>query len=259
MVRKVLIANRGEIACRILRTLKRMGIGSVAVYSEADRHAPHVLTADEAVCLGPAAVSESYLNVPRLLAAAAATGAEAVHPGYGFLSENPDFADACTAAGLIFIGPTSHQMRLFGLKHAARALAQRAAVPLTPGSGLLADAEDAILQARRIGYPVMIKSTAGGGGIGLQLCREESRMAELFQRVARLSRTNFGEAGVFLEKYVEHGRHIEVQIFGDGRGGVAILGERDCSPQRRNQKVIEETPAPGISDRLRREIHAAAQ
>ena len=256
MFRKVLVANRGEIACRIIRTLDRMGIASVAVYSDADIASLHVARAKEAIRIGAPPVAESYLRIDRILDAARASGAEAIHPGYGFLSENPGFAEACAAVGIAFIGPTPAQMRAFGLKHMARDLAARAGVPLAPGSGLLDDAVHAKAEARRIGYPVMIKSTAGGGGIGLQLCRSEDQMDALFDRVARLSRSNFAEAGIFLEKYVERGRHIEVQIFGDGQGRVIALGERDCSTQRRNQKVIEETPAPGLTDSLRMALHA---
>ena len=258
MFKKILVANRGEIACRIIRTLDRMGIASVAVHSEADVNSLHVAAAGEAVCLGPAAVAESYLRADKVLEAARATGAEAIHPGYGFLSENAGFAEACAAAGIAFIGPTPEQIRRFGLKHAARALAEQAGVPLAPGSDLLDSAEAARDAATRIGYPVMIKSTAGGGGIGLQLCRHEFEMAELFGRVARLARSHFSDAGIFLEKYVERGRHIEVQIFGDGKGRVVALGERDCSTQRRNQKIIEETPAPGLSDALRAQLRDTA-
>ncbi|MGE4220533.1 MAG: urea carboxylase, partial [Alphaproteobacteria bacterium] len=254
MFRKVLIANRGAIACRVIRTLDRMGIASVAVYSEADRHSLHVSAAGEAVAIGPAPAAQSYLDTERILEAARATGAEAIHPGYGFLSENPDFAEACAAAGIAFVGPRPDHMRAFGLKHTARDLAARAGVPLAPGSGLLSDLADARAEAARIGYPVMLKSTAGGGGIGLQRCRSEAELAPLFERVQRLAQGNFRDGGVFLEKYVERGRHIEVQIFGDGRGRVVALGERDCSAQRRNQKVVEETPAPGIPDSLRSEL-----
>ena len=259
MFTKVLIANRGEIACRVIRTLDRMGIASVAVHSEADAQSLHVALAGEAVCIGPAAVSESYLNAERILAAAKETGAQAIHPGYGFLSENPGFAEACAAAGITFIGPTPEQMRAFGLKHTARELAERSGVPLSPGSGLLADTAHAKAEAARIGYPVMIKSTAGGGGIGMQLCRDPETLEPMFEAVSRLSRNNFKDGGVFLEKFIERARHIEVQIFGDGRGTVVALGERDCSAQRRNQKVIEETPAPGLSDDLRRRLFDAAE
>ena len=259
MFEKVLIANRGEIACRVLRTLKRMGVKSVAVYSEADAGARHVEDADEAVCVGPAPAAESYLNVERILAAARATGAEAIHPGYGFLSENPGFAEACADAGIAFIGPTPQQMRDFGLKHTARELAEANGVPLLPGTGLLADAVQAQAEAARIGYPVMLKSTAGGGGIGMQLIWSADQLTEAFDSVQRLSRANFKESGIYLEKYVQAARHIEVQIFGDGQGQVIALGERDCSVQRRNQKVIEETPAPNISEATRAALWQTAE
>ncbi|HEY4804922.1 MAG TPA: biotin carboxylase N-terminal domain-containing protein, partial [Paraburkholderia sp.] len=255
---KVLVANRGEIACRVIRTLRRLGIASVAVYSEADRHARHVLEADEAVCVGPAQAAQSYLNVAAILDAARETGAQAVHPGYGFLSENAAFAQACEEAGIRFIGPRPEQMRAFGLKHTARALARVHDVPLLPGTALLPDIASAQTEAARIGYPVMLKSTAGGGGIGMALCRDAQELEAAFASVARLGQANFANAGVYLEKFVEHARHIEVQIFGDGKGGVIALGERDCSVQRRNQKVIEETPAPGLSDAERVALHANA-
>ncbi len=258
MFSKVLIANRGAIACRIIRTLRRMGIASVAVYSEADRHSLHVRQADEAVCIGPAPASQSYLDGRRILEVARATGARAIHPGYGFLSENAEFASACEAAGIAFIGPTGQQMRDFGLKHTARELAQHNAVPLLPGTGLLADLDQARAEGKRIGYPVMLKSTAGGGGIGMQLCWQEQDLVDAFHSVERLARNNFSQGGIFLEKYVEHARHIEVQIFGDGQGRVVALGERDCSVQRRNQKVIEETPVPGLTDAQRAQLMAAA-
>jgi urea carboxylase len=258
MFDKVLIANRGEIACRIIRTLDRLDIGSVAVYSEADAHARHVYAATESVCIGPALAAESYLRWERILEAAEQTGAQAIHPGYGFLSENAEFAEACLAKGIVFIGPTPDQMRSFGLKHKARQLAAENQVPLLPGSALLDNLEEAQEAARAIGYPVMLKSTAGGGGIGLQLCHREEQLAELFERVQRLSQNNFKQSGIYVEKYVEQARHIEVQIFGDGHGRVVALGERDCSVQRRNQKVIEETPAPGISDALRHSLWDAA-
>ncbi|MBW4469619.1 MAG: urea carboxylase [Stenomitos rutilans HA7619-LM2] len=258
MFSKVLIANRGEIACRIMRTLDRLGIASVAVYSEADAHAAHVAAAGEAVCVGAAPASQSYLRVEAILAAAKAMGADAIHPGYGFLSENVAFAEACAQAGIVFIGPTPDQIRQFGLKHEARAIAQQAGLPLVPGTPLLDSLDQVKAGATAIGYPVMIKSTAGGGGIGMQFCREEATLAELFASVQRLSRNNFSESGVFLEKYVERARHIEVQIFGDGQGTVVALGERDCSIQRRNQKVIEEAPAPNISDALRQRLYESA-
>ena len=254
----VLIANRGAIACRIIRTLKALGLKSVAVYSEADVDSRHVALADQAVCIGPAPASQSYLDAERILAAAKQTGAGAIHPGYGFLSENPAFADACEAAGIAFIGPTGAQMRAFGLKHSARELAMQHEVPLLPGSGLLSDANEAATEAERIGYPVMLKSTAGGGGIGMRLVRNASELAAAWEAVERLARSNFKDAGLFLEKFVEQARHIEVQLFGDGRGHVVALGERDCSAQRRNQKVIEETPAPHLSPETREALLSAA-
>jgi urea carboxylase len=257
MFRKVLVANRGAIACRIIRTLKRMGIGSVAVYSEADRHSLHVEQADEAVLIGPAAAAQSYLSIPAILDAAATTGAQAIHPGYGFLSENAEFAEACAERGIIFIGPTPQQMRAFGLKHTARRIAEENNVALLPGSGLLATIEEAFAEAERVGYPVMLKSTAGGGGIGMRLCASADELAESYAAVQRMSQASFGSAALYLEKFVSNARHIEVQIFGDDSGVIA-LGERDCSVQRRNQKVMEETPAPGLSDAARQELFECA-
>ena len=251
MFTKVLIANRGEIACRIIRTLKKMGIQSVAIYSEPDAGASHVMGADEAVCVGGAPAIDSYLNSKKILQVALDTGAQAIHPGYGFLSENADFAQACEASGIVFIGPTPQQMRQFGLKHTARDLAKQNNVPLLPGTGLLKDVAEAKLEAKKIGYPVMLKSTAGGGGIGMQLIWQEADLAGAFESVTRLSKNNFKDSGIYLEKYVQAARHIEVQIFGDGKGHVIALGERDCSVQRRNQKVIEETPAPNITQETR--------
>ncbi len=258
MFNKILIANRGEIACRIIRTARRLGIASVAIYSEADLESLHVRQADEAICIGPAAATDSYLSTQAVLAAARATGADAIHPGYGFLSENANFAQACAAQGITFIGPTPHQMRAFGLKHTARELAAAADVPLLPGTGLLADAAEAVTAAAHIGYPVMLKSTAGGGGIGMRLCHDDDALVAAFASVRHLSQTNFSNGGIYLEKFVIRARHVEVQIFGDGRGNVVSLGERDCSVQRRNQKVIEETPAPGLSDTVRRSLAATA-
>lgn len=258
MFNKILIANRGEIACRVIRTARKLGIQSVAIYSEADVESLHVRLADEAVCVGPAPASDSYLSADKVLAAAKATGADAIHPGYGFMSENAGFAEACAAAGITFIGPTPQQMRDFGLKHTARELAQQADVPLLPGTGLLADAADALTSAERIGYPVMLKSTAGGGGIGMRLCRSASELEAAYASVLYLSQNNFKNSGIYLEKFVERARHVEVQIFGDGKGTVVSLGERDCSVQRRNQKVIEETPAPGLSDATRQALAETA-
>ncbi|MEA3151743.1 MAG: urea carboxylase, partial [Gammaproteobacteria bacterium] len=225
MFSKVLIANRGEIACRILRTLKRLHIGSVAVYSDADKYSAHVTQADEAVRIGPGPAAQSYLSQDALLAAARATGAQAIHPGYGFLSENADFAAACEAAGIVFIGPSPEQMRSFGLKHLARELAAANGVALLPGSALLDGVEQARSEAACIGYPVMLKSTAGGGGIGIHLVRRESDLVAAFGMVERLATQIFSRGGVFLEKYIDRARHIEVQIFGDGAGDVVALGE----------------------------------
>lgn len=259
MFGKILIANRGAIACRIIRTLRKMGIKSVAVYSEADVGSLHVAQADEAVLIGPAPAAQSYLVIEKILEAAKQTGAQAIHPGYGFLSENPGFAEACAAAGIVFIGPKPDQMRRFGLKHTAREIAQHEGAPLLPGTGLLPDVTTALVEAARIRYPVMIKSTAGGGGIGMQLCWSPEELEPAFARVDRLSRSNFKESGLFLEKYVERARHIEVQIFGDGRGHVVALGERECSIQRRNQKIIEETPAPNLPAAIRTSLLDCAE
>ncbi len=258
MFRTVLVANRGAIACRVLRTLRRMGVAGVAVYSDADRHARHVGIADAAIAIGPPPPAQSYLDADRIVAACRASGAEAVHPGYGFLSENAGFAERLAAEGIRFIGPRPEHLRAFGLKHTARDAAAACGVPLLPGSALLRDVDAAYAEAARIGYPVMIKSTAGGGGIGLQLCRGRDELAALFETVRRLGESHFKDAGIFVEKYVERARHIEVQIFGDGRGGVVALGERDCSLQRRNQKVVEETPAPHLPAPTRTALFDAA-
>jgi len=254
----VLIANRGAIATRIIRTAKRMGLRAVAVYSDADAGSLHVSAADEAVCIGPGPAAGSYLNVDAILAAAKATGAGAIHPGYGFLAENADFAEACAAAGIAFIGPTPDNIRTFGLKHSARALASAHGLPLAPGTGLLTGEDEAADAASRIGYPVMLKATAGGGGIGMRICETEAQLREGFAAVVRQGEASFGDAGVFLERYIARARHIEVQIFGNGQGRVMALGERDCSLQRRNQKVVEEAPAPCLSDAKRAELIAAA-
>jgi urea carboxylase len=259
MFDKVLIANRGAIACRVIRTLRAMGVGSVAVYSRADAQSLHVAQADEAICIGEALAGDTYLDTGKILVAAEATGAGAIHPGYGFLSENASFAEACGERGIAFIGPTPQQLRDFGLKHTARELAHQAGLPMLPGTGLLADAGHAVREAQTIGYPVMLKSTAGGGGIGMQLCRDDEELRAAFESVERLGRNNFANAGIFLEKFVARARHIEVQLFGDGKGRVLTLGERDCSLQRRNQKVIEETPAPNLPDRVRTAMADSAQ
>ncbi len=258
MFHKVLIANRGAIACRVIRTLRKMGVASVAVYSEADRHSLHVDQADEAICIGPPPAAQSYLSIPAILKAAKQTGAEAIHPGYGFLSENAKFAEACAESGVVFIGPTPQQMRDFGLKHTAREIAAKNGVPMLPGTGILKDEAEAMKAANAIGYPTMLKSTAGGGGIGMRLCNSPEELRDAYESVSRQSQASFGSSNLYLERFVTAARHIEVQLFGDGRGSVIALGERDCSIQRRNQKVIEETPAPGLPDAIRQRLLEAA-
>ncbi|GAA2710098.1 5-oxoprolinase/urea amidolyase family protein [Actinoplanes palleronii] len=254
----LLVANRGEIACRIIRTAARMGLKTVAVFSDADRAAPHVRMADVAVRLGPAPARDSYLRVDRVLDAALSTGAGAVHPGYGFLSEDAGFATAVEQAGLLFVGPTPAQLTAFGAKHTARALAADAGVPMIEGTGLLSGLDQALAEAERIGYPVMVKATGGGGGIGMQACADQAALIEAYDRVERLAVASFGSGGVFLERFVQRARHVEVQVFGDGAGRVVALGDRDCSLQRRNQKVIEEAPAPGLPASLRDQLQAKA-
>ncbi|MGI4841103.1 MAG: urea carboxylase [Janthinobacterium lividum] len=254
----LLIANRGAIACRILRTLRDLKVRGVAVYSEADLASRHLLEADEAHSLGEGAAANTYLRVDKLLAIAKASGAQAIHPGYGFLSENAAFAEACEAADIAFVGPTPEQLRLFGLKHTARALAREHGVPLLEGTDLLDSLDDALLAATQVGYPIMLKSTAGGGGIGMRVCRSAAELSEAFETVKRLGQNNFSDAGVFIEKYIERARHLEVQVFGDGAGEVLALGVRDCSVQRRNQKVLEETPAPNLPDGMAEALCNAA-
>ncbi|MCV7100527.1 urea carboxylase [Mycobacterium palustre] len=255
----VLIANRGEIAVRLIRSARLLGLRTVAVFSDADRGAPHVRIADAAVRLGPAAPGESYLRIDAILAAADEAGADMIHPGYGFLSEDADFAAAVEDAGMSFVGPTPHQLRVFGTKHTARAAAVAAGVPVFPGSDLLDSADAATRAADDIGYPVMLKATGGGGGIGMQVCRDRAELRSAFERVARQAERSFGSAGVFVERFVEDARHVEVQIFGDGAGRVLSLGDRDCSLQRRNQKVIEEAPAPALPDELRDLLHSSSR
>jgi urea carboxylase len=255
----VLVANRGEIAVRLLRAARQLGLRTVAVFSDADRGAPHVRLADEAVRLGPAAPAESYLRAEAILAAACATGAGLIHPGYGFLSEDAEFAEAVQQAGLVFVGPTPEQLRAFGTKHTARAAAKAAGVPVFAGSELLRDAAAALEAAEKIGYPVMLKATGGGGGIGMQVCRDAAELRAAFSRVVRLAERSFGAAGVFVERFVDGARHVEVQIFGDGAGRVVSLGDRDCSLQRRHQKVIEEAPAPALPDALRGQLHESSR
>ncbi|RML98535.1 hypothetical protein ALQ86_04612 [Pseudomonas amygdali pv. eriobotryae] len=258
MFDKLLIANRGAIACRILRTLRTLQVKGVAVYSEADAASLHLMQADEAHSLGEGGAAGTYLAVDKILAIAKASGARAIHPGYGFLSENAAFAQACEDAGIAFVGPTPEQLRVFGLKHTARALARQHGVPMLEGTELLDSVESAIAAARDIGYPVMLKSTAGGGGIGMRVCRSAEELADSFEAVKRLGQNNFSDAGVFIEKYIQRARHLEVQVFGDGQGEVLALGVRDCSVQRRNQKVLEETPAPNLPHGMAEELCAAA-
>lgn len=258
MFTTVLIANRGEIACRAIKTCKRLGITCVAVYSDVDRNARHVKEADIAIALGGDKASESYLRSDKILAAAKQSGAQAIWPGYGFLSESVAFSTACEEQGIVFIGPTAQQIAEFGLKHRARELAAEAGVPMTPGTALLTWLEEALIAAEAIGYPIMLKSTAGGGGIGLTRCEDATALREAWESVRRLGEQFFSDAGVFLERYIDHARHIEVQIFGDGNGKVIALGERDCSLQRRNQKVVEETPAPHLPPAVREALLASA-
>ncbi|WP_122665456.1 urea carboxylase [Pseudomonas viridiflava] len=258
MFEKLLIANRGAIACRILRTLRALHVKGVAVYSEADAASLHLLEADEAHSLGEGGAAGTYLAVDKILAIAKTSGAKAIHPGYGFLSENAAFAQACEDAGIAFVGPTPEQLRVFGLKHTARALARMHGVPMLEGTELLDSVEAALGAAEIIGYPVMLKSTAGGGGIGMRVCRSAAELSESFEAVKRLGQNNFSDSGVFIEKYIQRARHLEVQVFGDGRGEVLALGVRDCSVQRRNQKVLEETPAPNLPDGMGEALCMAA-
>ncbi|TCM66775.1 urea carboxylase [Acinetobacter calcoaceticus] len=258
MFKTVLISNRGEIAVRAIRTLKKMGIQSVAVYSDSDRYAQHVQEADIAIALNGLKPSDTYLSIDKLIQAAKDSGAEAIFPGYGFLSESAEFARACEANAIAFMGPTADQILEFGLKHRARELAAAAQVPMTQGTGLLSSLEEAVAAAGQIGYPIMLKSTAGGGGIGLTRCDSEQALIEAYASVKRLGEQFFKDAGVFIERFIDQARHVEVQIFGDGRGQVVALGERDCSLQRRNQKVVEETPAANLPAATREQMHQAA-
>ncbi|MCG7976475.1 MAG: ATP-grasp domain-containing protein, partial [Candidatus Thiodiazotropha taylori] len=259
MFSKVLIANRGAIATRIIRTLQRLDIPSLAVYAESDADSLHVRHADQAFTLGDGVAADTYLDMQKIIAIAKANGVDAIHPGYGFLSENAEFVRRCEAEGIVFIGPTPEQMELFGLKHKARELAQQADVPLTPGTELLQDLHSALTSAEGIGYPVMLKSTAGGGGIGMQLCHASDEVTSAFDSVKRLGANNFANDGVFIEKFIARARHIEVQVFGDGKGGALAIGERDCSSQRRNQKVVEECPAPNLTDEVRQKLYRTAE
>jgi urea carboxylase len=259
MFKKVLIANRGAIATRIIRTLKAMDVASISIYHEDDAESLHVQTASESYSLGFGTVQDTYLNIEKIIAIAKQSGAEAIHPGYGFLSENTEFVAKLDKAGIAFIGPTSDQIEVFGLKHMARDCAEKANVPLVPGSGILTSVDHAIEEANRIGFPLMLKSTAGGGGIGMQVCRDSAELEHAWDKVRHLGQNYFSNNEVFLEKFIERARHIEVQIFGDGKGTAVSFGERDCSAQRRNQKVIEECPAPRLSDTKRTELHKVAE
>jgi acetyl-CoA carboxylase biotin carboxylase subunit len=256
---KILIANRGEIALRILRTCEEMGIATVAVHSTIDRHALHVQLADEAVCIGDAPSSKSYLNIPNIIAAALTRNATAIHPGYGFLAENAKFAEICADHQIVFIGPTPEAMLAMGDKSTARKTMQRIGVPTVPGSvGILSDEQEALAIAQKISYPVMIKATAGGGGRGMRLVREEADLVRSFLAAQGEAEAAFGNPGVYIEKFIERPRHIEFQILADGYGNVVHLGERDCSIQRRHQKLLEESPSPALSPELREKMGAAA-
>jgi acetyl-CoA carboxylase biotin carboxylase subunit len=257
MFRKILIANRGEIALRVICACKELGIRTVAIYSEADRNALHVRFADEAVCIGPPRSSESYLNIPHVISAAEITDVDAIHPGYGFLSENANFAEVCEASHITFIGPSPEMLRLMGEKDQARREMRSAGLPIVPGSdGLLADADAAAAEAERIGYPVIIKASAGGGGRGMRMVRNRDELSPSFETARNEAQQAFGVPDVYLEKFIELPRHIEFQVLGDRHGNVLHLGERECSIQRRHQKLVEESPSPGVNAKMRAELGA---
>ena len=258
MFRKVLIANRGEIALRVIRACREMGIRTVAVYSEADRESLHVRFADEDVCIGPPPARESYLNVPRIIAAAEVTGADAIHPGYGFLAENAEFSEICQRSELTFIGPTPTQIRLMGDKAAARRTMKEVGVPIVPGTDAIGDPDEALAQARAIGFPVLIKAAAGGGGKGMRVANDADDFERQYSMARNEASAAFGDDTVYVEKYLARPRHIEFQILGDSHGRVIHLGERDCSIQRRHQKLIEEAPSPALTPALRQEMGDAA-
>ncbi len=258
-IRKVLVANRGEIALRVIRACKDLGLETVAVYSEADESSLHVKLADEAVCIGPAASKNSYLNIPFVIAAAEVTGADAIHPGYGFLSENAEFARICRACNITFIGPRPESIGLLGDKIQARDVAKRADVPLLPGSeGVVRDVSHAQEEAERIGYPVMLKASAGGGGRGITIVRKPEDLAKLFEKTSTEATAAFGSGDLFIERFCENPRHVEIQVAADQFGSAIYLGDRDCSMQRRHQKVIEEAPCPVISEETRRAMGSSA-
>jgi len=256
MLEKVLIANRGEIALRVLRACKELGIKTVAVYSTADRDLMHIRLADEAVCIGPAPASESYLNIPAIISAAEITGATAIHPGYGFLAENADFAERVEASGLIFIGPTADVIRLMGNKVSAKDAMKKSGVPCVPGSdGPLSDDNNEILKmGRNVGFPVIIKAAAGGGGRGMRVVHHEKDLIKSVSLTRAEARSAFGDDTVYMEKFLTTPRHVEIQVLSDGKGNAVYLGDRDCSLQRRHQKVVEEAPAPGIPEHIRKEV-----
>ncbi|KUF34894.1 acetyl-CoA carboxylase biotin carboxylase subunit [Lysinibacillus sp. F5] len=257
-MKKVLIANRGEIAVRIIRACKELGIQSVAVYSEADADALHVKLADEAYCIGPKLSKDSYLSFPALLSVAEKTGADGIHPGYGFVSENADFAEACENAGIKFIGPSSDSIKIMGIKDVARTTMEAAGVPLVPGTGIVPDIETGKEWAAQIGYPVIIKATAGGGGKGIRVARTEEDLVKGIDITQKEAAAAFGNPGVYLEKFIKYFRHCEIQVLADGYGNVVHLGERDCTVQRRMQKLVEEAPSPALSSERRAEMGAAA-
>ena len=256
---KVLIANRGEIALRIIRSCRELGIATVAVYSTVDRNALHVQLADEAVCVGESASSKSYLNIPNILAAATSRGVDAIHPGYGFLAENDRFAEMCRDHGITFVGPSPHAIRSMGDKATAKSTMQRVGVPTVPGSeGLLSNPEEAAALAEQMGYPVMIKATAGGGGRGMRLVPGPEQLTSLFKAAQGEAEAAFGNPGLYMEKFIDRPRHVEVQVLADRHGNVVHLGERDCSIQRRHQKLLEEAPSPALDPELRRRMGDAA-
>jgi acetyl-CoA carboxylase biotin carboxylase subunit len=259
MFRKILIANRGEIALRVIRACRELGIRTVAVYSEADRDSLHVRFADEDVCIGPAPARESYLNIPRIIAAAEITGADAIHPGYGFLAENAEFAEICEHSRITFIGPSAEQIRVMGDKAVARRTMAEVGVPTVPGSaGAVADVEDAIRIAHEIGFPVLIKAAAGGGGKGMRVAPDEATFPKQFVAAQREAEAAFGDPSVYLEKFLSRPRHVEIQLLGDKHGRIVHLGERECSIQRRHQKLIEEAPSPVMTEELRARMGEAA-
>lgn len=259
MFSRILIANRGEVAVRVIRACKEMGIETVAVYSEADKDALHVNMADESYCIGGPLARDSYLNISALITIAKETGSEAVHPGYGMLSENASFAEACEEEGIVFIGPSSSVMEKMGQKEIARSIAAANGVPVIPGSEILNSIDEVIDNAEKIGYPVILKARAGGGGKGIRIVREKDELEGAFSEVKKEAESSFGDDGIFMEKYLEHVKHVEVQILADKEGNVIILGDRDCSVQRRNQKLIEECPAPVLGDCVRERMYESAK